>query len=107
MTGTVTGVIAGESTGARNPYSIDFSGVFTGSFDAENLKFEGSVLWSGEVTPGVESALYDDDTWDGAILGAGYDCANGIPGPCLFGATRPDVEIIWQFALDDETIGRE
>ena len=105
--GTITGSMTGVSIGAENTYSASFTGTFSGTHDAEQNRLEGTVSWSGSATPGVESALPTDTTWDGAILLPPQACAATNISPCVFGATGPEIQFYWEMPIDIANVNPE
>ncbi len=48
-------------------------------------------------------ALPTDEVWDGGVIVTSDGCA-GTQTECVFGATQPDVDVLWELALPPEII---
>ncbi len=101
VTGMFTETLTGEDPDG-NTYTVSYTGVLSGDYDPVLGLFDGTVSLSGDVPPGFEAALPSDSTWDGGVL-VGPDACDEI-GECMYGATKPDVDVIWDIDLPSAAV---
>ena len=104
VSGTIEGEMEGLSVGAGNPYSATFTGVVEGFYDPFDGRFEGSVVFTGSTTEGVESSLPTDAMWSGSIYGPDRECpGEESVSPCFFGAVDNEpAALIWTITLPED-----
>ncbi len=82
---------------------MSYSGTLSGSYNPQLGEFEGTYSHTFAVPDGFEAALPTDEVWDGGVVVTSDGCA-GIETECVFGATQPDVDVLWELALPRDLI---
>ncbi len=101
-TGSFTQTLVGEDN-EGNIHTVSYSGTLTGSYDAQLNEFEGTYSYTFSIPDGFEAALPTDEVWDGGVVVTSDGCAStGIE--CVFGATQPNVDLLWELAIPPELI---
>jgi hypothetical protein len=101
-TGSFTQTLVGEDNEGAS-YTVSYSGTLTGSYDAQLNEFEGTYSYTFSIPDGFEAALPTDEVWDGGAVVTSEGCGS-TEIECVFGATQPNVDILWELALPPDLI---
>jgi hypothetical protein len=102
VSGSFTQTLTGEDN-EGNSYTVSYSGTLTGSYDPQLGQFEGTYSFTSSQPEGFEAALPTDEVWDGGVVVTSEGCAD-TQTECVFGATQPNVDVLWELPLPLELI---
>jgi hypothetical protein len=102
VSGSFTQTLTGTDSDG-NAYTVTYTGTLTGDYDPELGQFEGSYSYTSSQPDGFEAALPTDEEWDGGVVVTPDGCAD-TKVECAYGATQPNVDVIWELPLSAELI---
>lgn len=101
VTGSFTQTLVGEEDGV--PYEVSYTGTLTGTYSPRFGEFEGTYSYTSSIPDGFEGALPTDEVWDGGVVVTPDGCFD-TQVECVFGATQPNVDVLWELPLPLELI---